>query len=299
MKGFGYLVKEGFKNVYSNRIMSIASVCVLVSCLVMTGAAALFSLNVLNIVDEVEKNNETSVYILKEKNEIEAKQIGMKIEEIENVEKATFVSKHEAVEQFRSTLGDQLFDRIKDEDPLNDKYIVSFKDTDKYEQTVDKIKEIDGVQSVTDRRDFARKLTKVSNLVTIVAVCIVAALIVISLFIIANTIRTTMYSRRFEISIMKSVGATNMFVRMPFLVEGVVLGFISAALATGVIALLYQAASGMVERIDLGITAIPFTSVLVLLVLAFIVVGVMVGFFGGFISIRKYLKKEGNEILGW
>ena len=299
MKGFGYLVKEGFKNVYANRIMSIASVCVLVSCLVMTGAAALFSLNVLNIVDEVEKNNETSVYILKEKNDIEAKQIGAKIQEIENVDKVTFVSKHEAVEQFKNTLGDQLFDRIKDEDPLNDKYIVSFKDTEKYEQTVDKIKTIDGVQSVTDRRDFARKLTKVSNLVTIVAVCIVAALIVISLFIIANTIRTTMYSRRFEISIMKSVGATNMFVRMPFLVEGMVLGFISAAIATGVLALLYRAASGMVERIDLGISAIPFTSVLIILVLSFIVVGVLVGFFGGFISIRTYLKKEGNEILGW
>lgn len=299
MKGFGYLVKEGFKNVYANRIMSIASVCVLVSCLVMTGAAALFSLNVLNIVDEVEKNNETSVYILKEKNDIEAKQIGAKIQEIENVDKVTFVSKHEAVEQFKNTLGDQLFDRIKDEDPLNDKYIVSFKDTEKYEQTVDKIKTIDGVQSVTDRRDFARKLTKVSNLVTIVAVCIVAALIVISLFIIANTIRTTMYSRRFEISIMKSVGATNMFVRMPFLVEGMVLGFISAAIATGVLSLLYRAASGMVERIDLGISAIPFTSVLIILVLSFIVVGVLVGFFGGFISIRKYLKKEGNEILGW
>ena len=299
MKGFGYLVKEGFKNVYANRIMSIASVCVLVSCLVMTGAAALFSLNVLNIVDEVEKNNETSVYILKEKNDIEAKQIGKQIEEIENVDKVTFVSKHEAVEQFKNTLGDQLFDRIKDEDPLNDKYIVSFKDTEKYEQTVDKIKTIDGVQSVTDRRDFARKLTKVSNLVTIVAVCIVAALIVISLFIIANTIRTTMYSRRFEISIMKSVGATNMFVRMPFLVEGMILGFISAAIATGVLALLYRAASGMVERIDLGLSAIPFTSVLIILVLSFIVVGVLVGFFGGFISIRKYLKKEGNEILGW
>ena len=135
MKGFGYLVKEGFKNVYANRIMSIASVCVLVSCLVMTGAAALFSLNVLNIVDEVEKNNETSVYILKEKNDIEAKQIGKQIEEIENVEKVTFVSKHEAVEQFKNTLGDQLFDRIKDEDPLNDKYIVSFKDTEKYKRS--------------------------------------------------------------------------------------------------------------------------------------------------------------------
>ena len=299
MKGFGYLVKEGFKNVYANRIMSIASVCVLVSCLVMTGAAALFSMNVLNIVEEVEKNNETSVYILKEKDDLETKQIGVKLQEIENVDKVTFVSKHEAVEQFRNTLGDQLFDRIKDEDPLNDKYIVSFKNTDKYEQTVDQIKKVDGVQSVTDRRDFARKLTKVSNLVTIVAVCIVAALIVISLFIIANTIRTTMYSRRFEISIMKSVGATNMFVRLPFLVEGMVLGFISAAIATGVLALLYRAASGMVERIDLGLSAIPFTSVLIMLVLSFIVVGMLVGFFGGFISIRKYLKKEGNEILGW
>lgn len=108
-----------------------------------------------------------------------------------------------------------------------------------------------------------------------------------------------MYSRRFEISIMKSVGATNSFVRMPFLVEGMVIGFISAAIATGVLALLYHAGVGVIERIGLGIQAIPFTSILLPMVLAFIAVGVLVGFFGGFISIRKYLKKEGNEILGW
>ena len=126
MKGFGYLVKEGFRNVIVNRIMSIASVCVLVSCLVMTGAAALFSLNVRQIVDEVEKTNETSVYILRDRSEEEVKQIGKKLEGIENVAAATFVSRQEAVEQFRSSLGDQLFDRIKERDPLNDAYRVSF-----------------------------------------------------------------------------------------------------------------------------------------------------------------------------
>ena len=216
MKGFGYLVKEGFRNVYANRIMSIASICVLVSCLVMTGAAALFSLNVRNIVDEVEKTNETTVYILKDRSELEAKQIGTQLVAIANVEGVTFISKHVAVEQFKDTLGEQLFNMIKDRDPLNDTYRVSFKDLKKYDETVNQIRQIDGVQSVTDRRSFAHKLATVSSLVNWVSFGIVAALIVVSLFIIANTIRTTMYSRRFEISIMKSVGATNMFVHAVF-----------------------------------------------------------------------------------
>ena len=170
---------------------------------------------------------------------------------------------------------------------------------DQYDETVEQIKAINGVQSVTDRREFARKLTKVSNLINIICLCVVGALIIISLFIIANTIRTTMYSRRFEISIMKSVGATNMFVRMPFLIEGMIIGLISAAISTGVLALLYRGAIGVIDRASLDIVVIPFGSIVVPLVLCFIAVGVLVGFFGGFISIRKYLKKEGNEILGW
>lgn len=300
MKGFGYLVKEGFKNIYANRIMSIASICVLVSCLVMTGAAALFSINVHGIVSDVEKTNETTVYVMRDRNEIEARQIGKQIEEIENVESATFVSKQDAVNQFKDTLGDQLFDRIKDKDPLNDVYRVVFKDLEKYDDTVKQIKAIDGVEKVNDRREFAQKLSTVSNLVNIISVAVVTALIIISLFIIANTIRATMYSRRFEISIMKSVGATNMFVRMPFLVEGMVIGLISAAFALGAVALLYEGVKRVIiEVAGTWITVIPFTSIIVPLALAFALVGVLVGFFGGFISIRKYLKKEGNEILGW
>ena len=305
MKGFGYLLKEGFKNVYSNRIMSIASVCVLVSCLVMTGAAALFSLNVLKVVDEVEKNNQTTVFIKKDTDAEKAKadyktlranrlnMIGDKIRELDNVESAEFVSQEDGLKQYKSKLGDDLFKLIEDrEDVLNDSYIVTFKNAEQYDATVAQIKRINGVESITDRRSFAKKLSDISKFVNIVAICVVTALFIISLFIIANTIRTTMYSRRFEISIMKSVGATNSFVRMPFLVEGVVLGCVSAALSTGVLALLYKVADGLVDKVDLGIEPIPFMSILPFMVIAFVVVGVLVGFFGGFISIRKYLKSR-------
>ncbi len=300
MKGFGYLVKEGFKNVYSNRIMSIASICVLVSCLVLTGAASLFTVNVEKIVDMVQKNNETIVYISDDRTELEAIQIGKKIEELDNVNTAVFVSKEEALEQYKDKLGEQLFARIEDRNRMPDSFRVSFEELSGYDETVNEIKQIDGVQSILDRREFADKLSKISSLINLISIGIVAALIIISLFIIANTIRATMYSRRFEISIMKSVGATNMFVRMPFLIEGMVIGFISAALSTGALALLYQAIVGVIDKTGLSVDfIIPFTDVVIPLCLAFVAVGILVGFFGSFISIRKYLKMEGNEILGW
>ena len=175
-------------------------------------------------------------------------------------------------------------------------------DLSKYEDTVAEIQKIEGVDrdNILNRKDFADKMTRISNLVSIISIAVVSALLIISLFIIANTIRATMYSRRFEISIMKSVGATNMFVRMPFLVEGMVIGLISAAFALGAVALLYEGVKRVIiEVAGTWITVIPFTSIIVPLALAFALVGVLVGFFGGFISIRKYLKKEGNEILGW
>ncbi len=300
MKGFGYLVKEGVKNVWSNRIMSIASICVLVSCLVLTGAAALMSLNVSEMVDAVGQNNEITVYIKEDLSQIEAKYVGRDIEKMDNIKEVIFVPSAEALAKYKEQLGDQLFDRLGDRKKvLPDAFRVQMLDLSKYDDTVRQIKALQGVDTISDRREFAKKLTKVSNLVNIIAVGVVVALIVISLFIIANTIRATMYSRRFEISIMKSVGATNMFVRMPFLIEGMVIGFISAALSTGALALLYNALVNVLVRTDLPIDYIPFARVVVPLMLAFIIVGVLVGFFGGFISIRKYLKKEGNEILGW
>ena len=298
MKGFGYLAKEGLKSVWSNRIMSIASVCVLVSCLVLTGAAALFSINVAQVVESVGDSNETTVYIKSDVSQLEAVYIGKDIEKVSNVSSATFYSKDEAFKKYKEDLGEELFNKIEDRNPLPDAFIVVMDDLSQYDETVADILKIDGVDSINDHRELAKKLTDISNLVNIICVGVVAALMIISIFIIANTIRATMYSRRFEISIMKSVGATNSFVRMPFLVEGMVIGFISAAVSTGGIALLYEAVMSAITSM-IPFTFIPLSNVILYVAVAFVIAGVVIGFFGSFISIRKYLKKEGNEILGW
>lgn len=300
MKGFGYLVKEGFRNVWSNRIMSLASIGVLISCLVLTGSAALFSLNVSKMVDEVGESNETTVYIDRSYTQLEAVYTGKEIERVENVASATFVSGEEALQQYKKTLGEDLFAKIEErQNVLPHSFIVVMHDLSKYEETVEQIQKIQGVDSIVNRKDFADKLTRASHLVSIISIVVVSALIIISLFIIANTIRATMYSRRFEISIMKSVGATNSFVRLPFLVEGMVLGIISAVIATGALALIYQLVGMMFENLQSMFDFIPILDVLPHVGIAFAVVGIFVGFCGGFISIRKYLKMEGNEILGW
>lgn len=298
MKGFGYLAKEGLKNVWSNRIMSIASVCVLVSCLVLTGAASLFSINVAQVVESVGKTNETTVYIKSDVSQLEAVYIGKDIEKVSNVVSATFYSKEDAFKQYKDELGEELFDKIEDRNPLPDAFIVVMDDLSKYDETVANIEKIDGVDKVNDHRALAKKLTDISNLVNVVCIGVVSALMIISIFIIANTIRATMYSRRFEISIMKSVGATNWFVRMPFLVEGIIIGLISAAVSTGGIALLYEAVMSAITSM-IPFKYIPLGNVILYVALAFVIAGVVIGFFGSFISIRKYLKKEGNEILGW
>ena len=313
MKGFGYLLKEGFKNVYSNRIMSIASVCVLVSCLVMTGAAALFSLNVLKVVDEVEKNNQTTVFIKKDTDAEKAKadyktlranrlnMIGDKIRELDNVESAEFVSQEDGLKQYKSKLGDDLFKLIEDrEDVLNDSYIVTFKNAEQYDATVAQIKRINGVESITDRRSFAKKLSDISKLVNIVAICVVTALFIISLFIIANTIRTTMYSRRFEISIMHSVGATNAFIRIPFVIEAMMIGLISGLISSCIVIAVYEplrsAASGIIGMI--GSSTLPVESISLPTLLMMSGAGILIGLLGGSISISRYLNKEGGAVIG-
>ncbi|MEE0914861.1 MAG: permease-like cell division protein FtsX [Ruminococcus sp.] len=299
MKGFGYLVKEGLKNVWSNRIMSIASICVLISCLVLTGAASLFSVNVSKVVDSVGDSNETKVYIEDGYSQLEAVYIGKDIEKISNVKSAEFYSKDEAIKQYREELGEELFAQMQEGDnPLPDAFIVVMDDLSLYDQTVAEIEKIEGVDSISNQGDIAERLTDISNLVNVISFWVIIALTVISIFIIANTIRATMYSRRFEISIMKSVGATNSFVRLPFLVEGMTIGLVSAIVSTLAMVFLYE---GVMNAISSAIpfSYIPLQNVIFFVAIAFVVAGMAIGFFGSFISIRKYLKMEGNEILGW
>ena len=299
MTGFGYLAKEGFKNVWNNRIMSIASVCVLISCLVLTGAAALFSLNVDKVVESVGKSNETSVYIKDGYSQLEAVYVGKAIEKLDNVESATFLSKEDAIKQYKSTLGDDLFAEMKGRNKLPDSFIVVMKDLSKYDETIAQIKKIDGVDSFSSHRELAKKLTDISNLVNMICVAVVCALTIISIFIIANTIRATMYSRRFEISIMKSVGATNSFVRLPFVVEGIVLGVISGVLSLAVVWGVYEIAVQKGNEIifdTIGVNLLPFTDYALPMLGAFVLIGIISGVGGSLITMSKYLNKEGSEI---
>ena len=196
-------------------------------------------------------------------------------------------------------MGDEIFANLQGNDnPLPDAYHISMVDLSEYEQTVSEIMNINGVNSVSNRSDVAKQLTNISNLVSTLSFWIVLALTVISLFIISNTIRMTMYSRRFEISIMKSVGATNAFVRIPFIVEGMMIGLISSIISSVGLYFLYNLLMKIITDI-IPFAAIPINNVIVYVSISFVIAGIVVGAIGAFISVRKYLKKEGNEILGW
>ncbi len=299
LSGLGYLIKEGFKNVWANRIMSIASVCVLISCLVLTGSAVLFSMNVAQLVDSVGDSNETTVYLKDDLSKVEAVYVGRDIKKIKNINKAEYYSKDDAIKEYKEKLGDEVFENLKDDNPLPDAYKVSMEDLSKYDKTVDKILKIKGVDSVSNHGDIARRLTQINNLVQTLGFWIILALAIISLFIISNTIRATMHNRRFEISIMKSVGATNAFVRIPFIVEGMVIGFIASLISTVALIFLYDAVSNIVTGLISFFKAMPIMNVIWYVAAIFVAAGIIIGALSGFISIRKYLKKEGNEILGW
>ena len=299
MKGIGYLVKEGIKSVWNNRMMSLASIGVLVSCLLMTGLAVLLSLNVTSVVDSVGKDNQVTVFLNDDLNELEAvMEIGPELRNIENVSECEFYSKDEAIKELEDELGN-LFSELQGENnPLPHSFHITMEDLSRYDETVSKILATPGIYKVSDRSDVASKLTSLNELVTQIGLWIVIVLAIISLFIISNSIRMTMYSRRFEISIMKSVGATNWFIRVPFIIEGQVLGLIAGLLSSGIIAFLYNAMIVAVQYI-IPFSKINYSQVAVPMTLAFILLGILIGAIGAAISIGRYLKMEGGEILGW
>lgn len=297
--GFGYLIKEGVKNIWTNRMMSIASVGVLISCLLLTGAASLLSMNVTNAVDRIGGQNVTRVFLRQEITDLEAVYIEDNLGRLDNVSNTKFISKDDAIKDYQDTLREDIFEQLQGEgNPLPNSVDVTMADLSKYDETVEQIMGIDGVESVRDTREIAQKLTRLNDLVGTLSFWIVLALILVSVFIISNTIRMTMYSRRFEISIMKSIGATDAFVRVPFFVEGMTIGAISGVITSVLLYFLYDIIMRTIQNI-VEFSFIPYSEVGVWVSLAFICAGVIIGATGSLLSVGRYLKKEGNELLGW
>lgn len=292
----GYLTREGFRNLYVNRLMSIASISVLFSCMVMIGAAFMIMVNINMFIGSVEDQNVIMVFVEDEATQEQTKALGESIKAQDNVSKCTFISRESSFEQLKNDMGDSsvLFEGL-DSNPLPDAYEVVLEDQELFDETVESLAKLDNVLHIRENRQLAAKLSGLRNTVSYVSIGIISLLLIVSLFIVSNTIRITMDSRRLEINIMKSVGATRWFIRWPFMVEGMMLGVISGVLALLAVWAIYAAVSrSLVSMLSgLGMTGVaPFGKYALILLAVFLGLGLVAGAFGSAVSITRYLKEK-------
>lgn len=293
-----YLTKEGFRNVWVNRLMSIASVCVLMSCLIMIGIAFLSFVNVQALLDEVDDQNVVMIFVDNDLTPQEIETIGNSIEALPNIQHITYHSAEENSRDFYDHIQSELlvdyFDD-KEAETIPASFEVHLSDMEQFDQTLEKINALDNIQYVRQSKELASFLVTLRRSVSYISVGAVAMLLLVSLFIISNTVRITMHNRRLEISIMKNVGATNSFIRWPFMVEGMVLGAFSGLVSLGIVYGLYEliltSLSGAFNTLQL-IKPVPFTDYWYYILIGFEAIGILTGGFGSAISIKKYLKEK-------
>ena len=292
-----YFIKEGIRNVYSNGLMSIASVFVMVCCLLLMGVSFLVSNSIKNILNNIEKNNSITVYA-KFDVPVDVDDLKNRISSLENVASCNIRSKDEALKSYEETLGSSLTDLFDGEIPIPDTFEVSMYDLARYNETVSKILEFSEIDSISDRSEIASKLSKLKSILKKIGIWIVIGLMSVSIMIISNTIRITMYNRRFEISIMKSIGATNTFIRLPFIVEGIILGLISSVVSIFILKFSYIKASEIFSSV-IPISTFSFNKFYIHIFISFVIFGIFLGIVSSLLSIKKYLKKEGGLSVVW
>lgn len=298
INSFKYFIKEGFKNIWVNRIMSAASMLVMICCMILTGSAVLFSYNVNHALKSIENRNSVTVFLNKEISPSQALRIGQKIENVYNVIGCEYYSSGQAAEKYKDVLG-PLYDAVcEDDNPFPESFHVTMGDLSLYQSTVDEIKAIPEVDSIGDRSETAKKLSDLSKTVASGGIAVVCSLGLVSLFIISNTIRISMHSRRFEISIMKSVGATNGFIRAPFLIEGIIIGLVAAIVSTFILGGVYNVLWEVIEGI-VPFAAVSFKNIFWRVMGGFVATGMFFGIIGSSISIRRYLSREGGDVVAW
>ncbi len=299
MKGASlkYLTKEGFRNVWVNRLMSLASITVLMACLVIIGLGSMIYFNINALLDNIESQNVVMVYVQDGVSDEDTSRMGNEIKVMSNIEDCIFVPKEDAFAAQLESMGDDavLLEGL-DENPLPDAYKVVVKDLTMFDQTVSELKAMQNVENVRENSDLADKLVSVRKAVTIVIAGMVALLFIVSLFIISNTIRITMFSRKLEISIMKAVGATNWFIRWPFMIEGMVIGVTSSLVSFGLLAGLYQGMIYVFKNMLAIFTPVAFGAYAGWILLIFMGIGIFTGSFGSLISMGKYLKEQGSVV---
>ena len=287
----GYLLKEGTKGIFTHGFMSFAAVCVTVACLLIVGSFSILLYNVNIMVEELNRTNEILVFIDETLTDAEAKSVGTKINVIENVHKSTFVPREQALEEFIADHQESdAFNGVAAED-LRHRFSVMLQDNDLIQETVAQIRQIEGVADIRAEYELAEGFSTLQDVLEVISVAVISVLLVVSLLIISNTVKLAMYDRRDEIAIMKMVGATNGFIRLPFLVEGFTLGMMGAALAFGIEWGMYDALVARIAEIDTLqlFSFVPFQRLLYPMIATFAAAGLFVGIVGSWTSIRKFL----------
>ena len=291
LNNIGYLLKEGFRGIFLHGFMSFAAVCVTVACLVIVGSFSALAYNLDEMVKELNQTSEILVYIDSDLSDAEARSIGTKINLLDNVLQATFVSREEALEDFIADHdGDSAFSGVQASD-LRHRYVVTLEDNTKMEQTDAQLKQLPGVAKTNAAYELAKGFSTIQDVLHMVSAAIIAVLLVVSLLIISNTVKLAMYDRKDEIAIMKMVGATNGFIRLPFVVEGFTLGMMGAILAFGLEWVGYDALIQKIAAVDALqlFNFVSFHELLIPMVVVFAAAGMFVGIVGSWTSIRTFM----------
>lgn len=290
-----YLIRQGFRNVWVNRIMSIASIAVLLASLLIMGAGLMVYHNINALLNHIEGQNVIMVYIKENADDLETSKVGVEIKNLKNIDSCEFIPKEQAFKDQVKKLGTDsaIFEGLS-ESPLPNAYKVTVKDLNLFADTVNKIKAISNVDNIRENSSLATKLASLQNAISVISVVLVSILFLVALFIISNTIRITMYTRRLEIQIMKGVGATNWFIRWPFIIEGILLGTIAGVIGTLALWGVYAGAGKVfADTLTLfNFKLVSFGAYWGEILGLFLCLGVAAGAFGSAISMNKYLKEQ-------
>ena len=292
MRRFGYYWKEGLRNIFKHGFMSIAAVVIMIACLLLTGTVTLIAYNIDLSITDLQQSNEIVVWIDEELSTREARALGSEFNQIDNIATIEFVDRDEALEDYRLQLGEDanILDEFNSENnPLRNSFVFTMKDPSLAEETIAEIEAVDGTDGVRADETVISRLIQVQRVFNIVSLAMIVGLAVISIFIISNTVKLAMFARREEISIQKIVGATNWFIRWPFVIEGMVLGLLAGGLAFlaewGLYTELYNIAGGVIPYFQM----LAFDSIQWLVLGVYCGAGVLFGIGGSVTSIRKFM----------
>lgn len=289
---FGYFVHEGLSNMFSHGFMSFAAIGITVACLLIMGTFTLVAVNANELLEDLERENEILAYVDETYTPAQAKALQKKLEAIPNVASAAYISKQQAMESFAAEYPDEALFQDLDPEIFEDRYAIKILDLEQQGTTVEQVAALEGISDVNAHEEIAGGFITVRNVATVVCVALIVILFVVSVFIISNTIKLTTFDRREEIAIMRMVGATNGFIRWPFVYEGFLLGFLGAVIAFFLQWALYTAVARGVDTNDTLqlIRVIPFARMWPWVAGAFAVAGIVIGVGGSLSAIRKFLQ---------